>query len=121
MNVIKPFLVRSIVSLLVTIPLALFVRSYAGASTLLTDINGVGWLVGVLGTIYTCVAAFTVVEVWSQFNGVTALIAKEAKAVTSIWNYVDYLNHTRPYGLGVTRIQASLALFLPSPGFLYSV
>jgi len=31
------------------------------------------------------------------------------------------LNHTRPYGLGVTRIQASLALFLPSPGFLYSV
>ncbi|PIR99157.1 hypothetical protein COT87_01000 [Candidatus Collierbacteria bacterium CG10_big_fil_rev_8_21_14_0_10_44_9] len=95
MNVIKPFLVRSIVSLLVTIPLALFVRSYAGASTLLTDINGVGWLVGVLGTIYTFVAAFTVVEVWSQFNGVTALIAKEAKAVTSIWNYVDYLNDTK--------------------------
>jgi len=92
MNVIKPFLIRSIVSLLVIIPLALFVRSYAGSSTLLADINGIGWLVGVLGTIYTFVAAFTVVEVWSQFNGVAALIAKEAKAVTSIWNYIDYLN-----------------------------
>ena len=92
MNVIKPFLIRSIVSLLVTIPIALFVRSYVGTSTLLADINGIGWLVGVLGTIYTFVAAFTVVEVWSQFNGVGSLIAKEAKAVTSIWNYIDYLN-----------------------------
>ena len=63
MNVIKPFLIRSIVSLLVTIPIALFVRSYVGTSTLLADINGIGWLVGVLGTIYTFVAAFTVVEV----------------------------------------------------------
>ena len=62
------------------------------ASALLADINGIGWLVGVLGTIYTFVAAFTVVEVWTQFNGLASLIAKEAKAVTSIWNYVDYLN-----------------------------
>lgn len=92
MKVIKPFLIRSILSLLITIPLALFVRKFLGASTLLADINGIGWLVGVLGTIYTFVAAFTVVEVWSQFNGVASLIAKEAKAVTSIWNYVDYLN-----------------------------
>lgn len=95
MKVIKPFLVRSIVSLLITIPLALVVRDSVGASTLLADINGIGWLVGVLGTIYTFVAAFTVVEVWNQFNGVATLIAKEAKAVTSIWNYVDYLNDTK--------------------------
>lgn len=95
MNVIKPFLLRSIISLLVTVPVALFVRSYMGAGMLLSEINGIGWLVGVLGTIYTFVAAFTVVEVWTQFNGVAALIAKEAKSVTSIWNYVDYLNDTK--------------------------
>lgn len=108
MDVIKPFLIRSIVSLLVTIPLALFVRSYVGASTLLSDINGIGWLVGVLGTIYTFVAAFTVVEVWSQFNGVATLIAKEAKAITSIWNYVDYLNDTK----ADRKMQKSLTAYL---------
>lgn len=74
------------------IGISLYVRSSVGTTPMIADINGVGWLVGALATIYTFVAAFTIVEVWSQYNSASSLIAREGKAVTAIWNYVDYLD-----------------------------
>lgn len=67
-------------------------QSFVGKEYFLADIGGIGWLLGVVGTIYTLVAAFTMVEVWNQFNNTSNLISREAKAIISIWNYTDYLN-----------------------------
>jgi hypothetical protein len=92
MGTIKPFLLRLIATVLSTVVVAYLVRNYIGTTTLLADINGVGWVVGGFATIYTFVAAFTIVEVWGQYSGVSSLIAREAKATTAIWNFTDYLN-----------------------------
>ena len=67
-------------------------QNFIGKEYFLADIGGIGWLLGVVGTIYTLVAAFTMVEVWNQFNNTSSLISKEAKAIITIWNYTDYLN-----------------------------
>lgn len=63
-----------------------------GTTFFISDLSGVGILVSFLGTIYTLIAAFTIVEVWGQFNTVSNLLSREAKSLTSIWNYIDYLN-----------------------------
>jgi hypothetical protein len=88
----KALITKIVLNILIFLGLGIGLRAYFGAAVFTTDISGISVLVSFLGTIYTLVAAFTIVEVWGQFNTVSNLFSKEAKAITSIWNYVDYLN-----------------------------
>lgn len=49
-------------------------------------------LFNTLGGIYALVTAFVLVEVWSQYNNLDSALSSEAKVLTSLWNYTDYLN-----------------------------
>lgn len=56
------------------------------------DLSNLSSYTGAIATIYTLIIAFIIVEVWSQFNSISTFLASESKALTSIWNYTDYLN-----------------------------
>lgn len=88
----KSLVTKIVLTIIFFLGIGLGLRSYFGVPLFISDLSGVSILVSFLGTIYTLVAAFTIVEVWGQFNTVSNLLSKEAKAITSIWNYVDYLN-----------------------------
>lgn len=49
-------------------------------------------LFNTLGGMYALVTAFVLVEVWSQYNSLESALTSEAKVLTSLWNYTDYLN-----------------------------
>lgn len=59
------------------------------------DFVSTGWLFGTFGTLYALITAFILVEVWNQYNALDSAVATEAKVLTSIWNYTDYLNDTK--------------------------
>lgn len=92
MKILKQVLAPIIISVFIATIFGVLLQSTIGKEYFLEDIGGIGWLLGVVGTIYTLVAAFTMVEVWNQFNNTSNLISREAKAIISIWNYTDYLN-----------------------------
>lgn len=77
---------------LVIVVWGLFIRWALGGEYFIADVNGMGWFLGVVGTVYTLFAAFIVVQVWSQYSGMASLIAKEAKAVATLWNLANYLD-----------------------------
>lgn len=91
----KSLVTKIISTIAIFLVIGIGIRSYFGIPLFISDLSGVSILVSFLGTIYTLVAAFTIVEVWGQFNTVSNLLSKEAKAITSIWNYVDYLNDAK--------------------------
>jgi len=91
----KSLVTKIIYTITIFLLLGIGIRSYFGVTLFVSDLSGVSILVSFLGTIYTLVAAFTIVEGWGQFNTVSNLLSKEAKAITSIWNYVDYLNDSK--------------------------
>lgn len=91
----KQLLIKIVSTSVIFLLLGFSLRYLLNNSLLITDLSGIGILVSFLGTIYTLIAAFTIVEVWGQFNNVSNLLSKEAKALTSIWNYVDYLNDAK--------------------------
>lgn len=88
----KSLVTKIISTIAIFLVIGIGIRSYFGIPLFISDLSGVSILVSFLGTIYTLVAAFTIVEVWGQFNTASNLLSKEAKAITSIWNYIDYLN-----------------------------
>lgn len=45
-----------------------------------------------IGSMYALITAFVLVEVWGQYNALDSALASEAKVLTSLWNYTDYLN-----------------------------
>ena len=92
MKILKQVLFPIIISIFIATIFGVLLQFTIGKEYFLEDIGGIGWLLGVVGTIYTLVAAFTMVEVWNQFNNTSNLISREAKAIISIWNYTDYLN-----------------------------
>ena len=92
MKLLKSVLLPLIISITLATIFGILLQSTVGKEYFLEDIGGIGWLLGVVGTIYTLVAAFTMVEVWNQFNNTSSLISREAKTIVSIWNYTDYLN-----------------------------
>jgi hypothetical protein len=77
---------------IILVIIAWFLRTFIGADYFLKDSANFGWFLGVIGTIYTLITAFIIVQVWGQFNGLSALLGKEAKSLCSIWNFTDYLN-----------------------------
>ena len=92
MKTIKQVFLPILASVVIAVIIGVALQNNVGQEYILADIGGIGWLLGVVGTIYTLVAAFTMVEVWNQFNNTSSLISREGKAITSIWNYCDYLN-----------------------------
>lgn len=92
MKLLKEVLAPILSSVIIATIFGVLLQSFVGKEYFIEDIGGIGWLLGVVGTIYTLVAAFTMVEVWNQFNNTSSLISREAKAITSLWNYTDYLN-----------------------------
>lgn len=92
MKIFKQAIFPILISVGLATLLGISLQTLVGKEYFLEDIGGVGWLLGVVGTIYTLVAAFTMVEVWSQFNNTSNLISREAKSIISIWNYIEYLN-----------------------------
>lgn len=92
MKLTRLVLIPILVSIIIATAFGVSLQSVVGKEYFLADIGGIGWLLGVVGTIYTLVAAFTMVEVWNQFNNTSNLISREAKSLISLWNYTDYLN-----------------------------
>lgn len=70
----------------------LFLRSSIGEKFFLEDAANFGWVFGVVGAIYTLVAAFVIFGVWSQFNELSNLITKESRLLVALWDLVDYFN-----------------------------
>lgn len=92
MKLMRSVLTPILMSVAIATIFGVALQSLIGKEYFLADIGGIGWLLGVVGTIYTLVAAFTMVEVWNQFNNTSSLISREAKTIISIWNYTDFLN-----------------------------
>ena len=92
MRIFKQVLLPILLAISIATVFGILLQSLVGKEYFLEDIGGIGWLLGVVGTIYTLVAAFTMVEVWNQFNNTSNLISREAKALVSLWNYTDYFN-----------------------------
>lgn len=94
--------------------LGIFLQIQVGNDYFLADINGIGWLLGVVGTIYTLVAAFTMVEVWNQFNNMSNLISEEARALSTLWDYAEYLNDPKFDKMLQKRLLAYISAVLAS-------
>jgi hypothetical protein len=92
MKLLKSVLLPIVLSVIIATVFGVILQTFVGREYFMEDIGGIGWLLGVVGTIYTLVAAFTMVEVWNQFNNTSNLISREAKTIVSLWNYTDYLN-----------------------------
>jgi len=93
----KKALVKDLVKYLGILAIILFIGYFTRSNfneILLADEASIGWFWGVFGTLYALITAFVLVGVWEQFNGFSNEIAKEAKTITSIWNYTDYLDDT---------------------------
>lgn len=71
---------------------AYIVRTAVGADYFLSDAANWGWVFGAIGTVYTLIAAFVLFGVWNQYNGLSALMARESWLLASLWNFTDYFN-----------------------------
>lgn len=92
MKIFKHIILPVLLSIALATAFGVLLQNLVGKEYFLADIGGIGWLLGVVGTIYTLVAAFTMVEVWNQFNNTSNLISREAKVLISLWNYANYFN-----------------------------
>ena len=88
---LNKFILTTFLSITAVTIVAYFLRN--SLQTIITD-NAVstGWLFGTFGTIYALITAFVLVEVWGQYNALDSALGSEAKVLTSLWNYTDYLN-----------------------------
>ena len=91
-NIIPAVLKNIILPSATLVIIAWFLRTFIGVDYFLKDSANFGWFLGVIGTIYTLITAFIIVQVWGQFNGLSTLLGKEAKCICSLWNFTDYLN-----------------------------
>ena len=79
----------------VVIACGCWLRAAVGKEYFLADAANLGWIIGVIGTIYTLIAAFVLFGVWNQYNALDDLIAREARLLAELWNYTDYFNDPR--------------------------
>jgi len=92
------FAIKVLGAVLIVTFLSLILRLIIGSNLLVSENSGFGWFVGILGTFYTFIAAFIIVTVWGQFNGMSSMVSREAKLLSSLWNYTDYLNDEQVSG-----------------------
>ncbi len=91
----KTHIFTSICKLLIFTQAILFPAYFARLffnDILMKDLAGIGWLWGILGTLYALFAAFVLVAVWEHFNRLSDALSGEARMLVSIWNYADYLD-----------------------------
>lgn len=79
----------------VLVLIGLWLRMRVGKEYFLADAANFGWIIGVIGTIYTLITAFVLFGVWNQYNTLQELIAKEARILAGLWNYTDYFNDSK--------------------------
>ncbi len=72
--------------------LAYALRITVGSEYFLSDAANWGWVFGVIGTVYTLIAAFVLFGVWNQYNALSSLMARESWLLSSLWNFTDYFN-----------------------------
>lgn len=96
------FIAKLIIACLVAAILGYWLRQNFNQE-LLADSANLGWFVGVLGTLYTLIAAFIIFQVWGQFNSMSRLLGLEAKAICGLWDFTDYLNDA-PVGRKMNRV-----------------
>lgn len=82
------------VGLFIALTIAILVRLFF-QNVLFPDEPVIGWFGGIVGTLYALFAAFVLVAVWNHYNSVSDSLAGEAKTLTSLWNYTDYLNDSK--------------------------
>lgn len=63
--------------------------------------GGAGAFVTAVGTLYSVLAAFTVVSVWTEFTDTDRAIKREARQLRELWRYVGYLEDKT--GVAVAR------------------
>lgn len=78
--------------LIVVLSMGWLTRVIIGPQFFLEDSANFGWVLGVIGTVYTLVAAFVIFGVWSQFNELASLITKESRLLVALWDVIDYFN-----------------------------
>jgi hypothetical protein len=62
---------------------------------LIADVGGVGAFVTAVGTLYSILAGFTVVSVWTEFTDTDRAIKREARDLGELWRYLGYLSDER--------------------------
>lgn len=88
---LNTFILRLLASIAAA-TISAFVIRQTLSTTINADFVSTGWLFGTFGTIYALITAFILIEVWNQYNSLESAMSQEAKVITSIWNYTDYLN-----------------------------
>lgn len=56
------------------------------------EVGGVAAFVTAIGTLYSVLAAFTVVSVWTKFTDTDRSIKREAQQLSELWRYVAYVS-----------------------------
>ncbi|MBI2767085.1 MAG: DUF4239 domain-containing protein [Chloroflexi bacterium] len=92
----------------VVLPGALALHAVLHQSTdLLSDVGGVGAFVTAVGTLYSVLAAFTVVSVWSEFTDTDRAIKREARELRELYRYVGYVSDQA----GAKRARAAIVRY----------
>ena len=71
---------------------------------LLKDVGGVAAFVTAIGTLYSVLTAFTVVSVWSEFTDTDRAIKREARSLSELWRFVNYISDKA----GAARARAAI-------------
>ena len=75
-----------------------------GTTDLVPDVGAVGAFVTAIGTLYSVLAGFTVISVWTEFTDTDRAIKREARELSELYRYVGYVSDTE----GVTRARAAI-------------
>ncbi len=94
------------VSLLLPLAVGLEVALHVTAS-LSADVGSVGAFVTAVGTLYSVLAGFTVVSVWTGFTDTDRAVKREARALSELWRYVGYVGDSA----GVTRARTAIEAY----------
>lgn len=77
---------RSLFFSFIAVLLMYFTKVVFKTENHISDIGGIQSFLGIFGTLYGIMAAFVVVEVWSEFNTTNSLIEKEALGLEKLYS-----------------------------------
>ncbi|MCW5876706.1 MAG: DUF4239 domain-containing protein [Anaerolineales bacterium] len=66
------------------------IHTYLHTDQHAADMDGISAFLGIFGTLYSILAAFVVFEVWTKFNKIAELIAREAQALEQLFRLSLY-------------------------------
>ena len=85
----KTFWLRTAVIVPISIVAHMLLQDRAELSK---DVGSVGAFVTAIGTLYSVLTAFTVVSVWTEFTDTDRAIKREARDLSELWRYVNYVS-----------------------------